>query len=68
MIRCVALFDEFRHPATGPAPRHIQRLTRMLGSKSLEQAWYAVTGHPIPPDILTHATTPLPEGEGQEST
>jgi tetratricopeptide (TPR) repeat protein len=66
-IRCVALFDEYPHPATGPAPHHLQRLTHLLGSEALEQAWHAVTGHPIPPDILSHATTPAPEGEGKES-
>jgi tetratricopeptide (TPR) repeat protein len=66
VIRCVVLFDEYRHPAAGPAPHHIQRLTHLLGPEALEQAWHAVTGGPLPPDVLTQATTLL-EGEGQEN-
>ena len=68
MIRCVALFDQYPHPATGPAPQHLQHLTRLLGPEPLEQVWHDVTGQPIPPKILTHATTPPSEGEGQKST
>jgi tetratricopeptide (TPR) repeat protein len=47
-VRCVALFDEFPHPATGPAPEHLARLTARLGIGALEQCWRQVTGAPLP--------------------
>ncbi len=37
-VRCVALFEQFPHPATGPGPQHLARLTRQLGMPSLDQA------------------------------
>jgi tetratricopeptide (TPR) repeat protein len=48
MVRCVALFDEFPHPATVPVPEHLARLTTQLGIDTLEQRWQQVTGSPLP--------------------
>ncbi|MGH3693749.1 MAG: tetratricopeptide repeat protein [Pseudonocardiaceae bacterium] len=48
MIRCVALFDEFPHPATGPGPAHLARLTAQLGIDTLKRCWHRVTGQPLP--------------------
>ena len=50
-VRCVTLFDQFPHPATGPGPRHLARLTGRLGMPALEQTWQQVTGQPVPPAI-----------------
>ncbi|MGH8964804.1 MAG: tetratricopeptide repeat protein, partial [Actinomycetes bacterium] len=47
-IRCVALFDEFPHPATGPGPANLARLTAHLGIDTLERCWRRVTGQPLP--------------------
>jgi tetratricopeptide (TPR) repeat protein len=47
-IRCVALFDEFPHPMTGPGPRHLARYARHLGIGALEETWRRVTGSPLP--------------------
>ncbi len=47
-VRCVGLFDEFPHPASGPGPRHLARLTAQLGMGTLEQCWLQVTGSPLP--------------------
>jgi tetratricopeptide (TPR) repeat protein len=46
-VRCVTLFDQFPHPATGPGPEHLARLTEILGMSALGQAWQQVTGHPM---------------------
>jgi tetratricopeptide (TPR) repeat protein len=50
-IRCVALFDEFPHRATGPGPRHLARLTAQLGIESLERCWQQVTDKPLPQPV-----------------
>ena len=50
-VRCVALFDEFPHPATGPGPQHLARLTAGLGVDTLERCWQQVTGHPLPQPV-----------------
>ncbi len=47
-VRCVALFDEFPHPATGPGPMHLARLTAKLGIGALETSWRKVTGQDLP--------------------
>jgi tetratricopeptide (TPR) repeat protein len=52
-VRCVALFDEFPHPVTGPVPAHLARMTNNLGVQTLETIWARVTGAPVPPEVLT---------------
>jgi tetratricopeptide (TPR) repeat protein len=52
MVQCVALFDAFPHPATGPAPGHLVRLTRQLGIDALKDAWLDVTSNDIPAAVL----------------
>ncbi|MFP5284939.1 MAG: tetratricopeptide repeat protein, partial [Thermoanaerobaculia bacterium] len=47
-VRCVALFSDFPHPATGPGPRNLARLTARLGMGALEQSWRRCTGEPLP--------------------
>ena len=57
IIRCVTLFDQFPHPATGPGPEHLARLTRQLGMPALEQAWQQVTGQPVPQPVRDYITS-----------
>jgi len=52
-VRCIALFSEFPHPATGPGPRHLVRLTAALGLPALEASWQRCTGTPLPQPIRT---------------
>ena len=49
MVRCVVLFDQFPHPAAGPGPRHIARLTAKLGMPALQSSWQRQTGKMLPP-------------------
>ncbi len=51
MVRCVALFPEFPHPATDPGPRHLARLTAKLGMAALEDSWPRSTGKALPAAI-----------------
>ncbi len=46
-VRCVALFDEFPHPATGPGPANLARMVAELGIDTLERCWRRVTGEPL---------------------
>ncbi|MEU9955717.1 tetratricopeptide repeat protein, partial [Streptomyces sp. NPDC050982] len=48
LVRCVALFEQFPHPLTGPGPAHLKRLTHSLGIGALERTWQSVTGNPLP--------------------
>ena len=57
IVRCVTLFDQFPHPATGPGPSHLARLTRQLGMPALEQAWQQVTGQPVPQPVRDYLTS-----------
>ncbi|MEE9210433.1 MAG: tetratricopeptide repeat protein, partial [Kiloniellales bacterium] len=50
-VRCVALFPEFPHPATGPGPQHLARLTAKLGKAALEDSWRRSTGAALPAAI-----------------
>ena len=48
-IRAVALFDEFPHPSTGPAPKYLLEFTQELGGVSiLEERWQECMGVPLP--------------------
>ncbi len=51
MVRCVNLFPEFPHPATGPGPHHLARLTSELGMSELEASWQRCTGQSLPDPI-----------------
>ena len=51
MVRCVTVFDQFPHPATGPGPGHLARLTTLLGIPALEHSWQHVTGQPVPQPV-----------------
>ena len=57
MIRCVNLFDQFPHPATGPGPRHLARLTRQLGMPALQEAWQQITGQPLPQAVRNYISS-----------
>jgi tetratricopeptide (TPR) repeat protein len=57
MVRCVTLFDQFLHPATGPGPDHLARLTSQLGIPTLEETWRQVTGHPLPQAVRDYVTS-----------
>jgi len=56
IVRCIALFPEFPHPATGPGPRHLTRLTASLGMPALETSWQRCTGAALPARIRTAIT------------
>jgi Tfp pilus assembly protein PilF len=53
-VRCVALFDQFPHPATGPGPYHLARLTAQLGMGALEETWTKLTGQPLPATVRAY--------------
>ena len=52
-VRCISLFPEFPHPATGPGPSHLARLTASLGLAALETSWQRCTGATLPKNIRT---------------
>jgi tetratricopeptide (TPR) repeat protein len=47
-VRCVALFPEVPHSATGTGPHQLARLTAELGMAALEASWRRCTGGPLP--------------------
>lgn len=47
----MALFEEFPHPATGPGPTQLARLTALLGIDTLNRSWQRVTGQSLPPAV-----------------
>ena len=51
MVHGVALFPEFPHPATGPVPGHLARLTAELGMAALADSWRRSTGEALPAAI-----------------
>ena len=57
MVRCVALFDQFPHPSTGPGPYHLARLTLQLRMPALEETWRQVTGQPLPGQVREYVTS-----------
>ena len=71
MVRCIAVFDDFPHPSTGPGPDNLARLTRQLGIPALETCWRQVTGGPLPDAVRDYVrshpsdTADTPEGTGQ---
>jgi hypothetical protein len=62
MVRCVALFPEFPHPATGSGPHHLVRLTAALGRPALEASWQRCTGRPLPDHIRGAVVTAIEGG------
>ena len=65
-VRCVTLFSQFPHPATGPGRSHLARLARQLGMPALEQAWQQVTGQPVPQPVRDYITSHHDEEPGDE--
>ncbi len=61
-MRCLALFDEFPHPATVPGPAHLARLTAKLGIDALEATWREVTGGD-PPEAIREFVKSFPRDE-----
>jgi hypothetical protein len=62
VIRCIALFEPFPHPDTGPAPAHLRRLTTELGLSALERTWRQITGTSLPPEVrLFVQSSPAPD-------
>jgi tetratricopeptide (TPR) repeat protein len=55
-VRCVTLFDQFPHPATGPGPEQLARLTAQLGMGALEASWRQATGGPLPEAVRGYVT------------
>jgi tetratricopeptide (TPR) repeat protein len=57
MIKCVSKFDEFPHPATGPAPEHLTRIVAGWGRDGMDLLdwwWEEVTGNPLPDSVRTY--------------
>ncbi len=67
MVRCVAVFDEFPHPATGPGPNHLARLTDVLGVGALEACWLNVTGSPTPATVREYVVAWTAGGQDEGS-
>jgi len=63
-VRCLTLFDQFPHPATGPGPQHLARLTRQLGMPALERTWQQITGQPVPQAVRDYLTSHHDEEPG----
>ncbi len=63
IVRSVAVFDEFPHPATGPGPRHLARLTSRLGIEALEERWQVVTGALLPQSVRDYVSSARPTGQ-----
>ena len=59
-MRCVTLFEQFPHPATGSAPGHLARLTAQLGIDALETSWRDVTGSPLPQVVRDYINSSPP--------
>jgi hypothetical protein len=67
MVRCVALFADFPHPATGPGPIHLARLTAHFGLPMLEAAWRRATGQILPSHVRSWVEARMGEGEAGSS-
>ncbi|MCP4664648.1 MAG: tetratricopeptide repeat protein [bacterium] len=70
-IRCIALFPQFPHPATGPGPSHLARLAALLGIGTLAASWQRVTGEPLPEAVrrfVEEAAESAGEGASDEAT
>ena len=67
VVRCVALFDDFPHPATGPGPDHLARLTGVLGVGALEACWLKVTGSPLPAAVRGYVDSWTADGHDEGS-
>ncbi len=63
MIRCVAQFSEFPHPATGPGADHLARLTGILGKDALKTRWQRLTGDPLPAAVADFVARQLARAE-----
>jgi hypothetical protein len=61
MVRCVALFNDFPRPSTGPGPVHLARLTRQLGFPVLEACWQKVTDGPLPGTVRDYVHSYRPD-------
>ncbi|MCX4671509.1 tetratricopeptide repeat protein [Streptomyces sp. NBC_01381] len=62
-VQCVALFEEFPHPATGPGPHHLSRLSQELGIEALERAWQSITGKPLPLQVRQYILASPPSAD-----
>src|SRR5262249_36554047 len=51
MVRCVALFDQFPHPASGLGPSRLALLSAQLGISALEASWQKQTGRKLPEQV-----------------
>jgi tetratricopeptide (TPR) repeat protein len=65
-VRCIALFAEFPHPATGPGPQHLVRLTAALDLPALEASWQRCTGTSLPPNIRSAVTAAIDKGRSAQ--
>ena len=61
-IRAITLFPNFPHPATGPAPHHLARLTTTLGWTTLHTTWQHTTGQPTPTNVTAYIQAIHDEG------
>jgi tetratricopeptide (TPR) repeat protein len=68
MVRCVALFDQFPHTATGLGPYHLARLTAKLGMPALQSAWQRQTGKTLPPQVQAAVEQMIEELRKKQNT
>jgi tetratricopeptide (TPR) repeat protein len=64
IVRCVALFDQFPHPLTGPGPQYLAGLTRQLGMPAMQEAWQQITGQPVPQAVRDYISSHLDDASG----
>jgi hypothetical protein len=61
MVRTIALFPEFPHPMTAPAPHNLAILIiAALGLPALEASWQRVTGAPLPAPMHAYVQERIP--------
>jgi hypothetical protein len=62
MIKCLAEFEEFPHPATGPAPEHLVRLVSGWGRDGMDLLdwwWEETTEKPLPDSVRSYVRTEI---------
>jgi hypothetical protein len=63
VVRCVALFNQFPHPASGPGPHHLVRMTRQLGIGTLAETWRKVTDVELPQAVKEYVQQAMEDGQ-----
>ena len=62
-VRCVSLFAEFPHPATGPGPHNLAVDSTRLGIEAVEKTWLAVNQQTLPDGVRAWLLAKMSEFE-----